>query len=320
MSDIRVFTPSAARTMAPIERETILMLHCSASDGRQWNRLVNHLEASRWARQRFELLAPDLCGYGVRGDAVGLSIAEQAERIASEQLGAPQRVHLVGHSFGGVVALHLATLLGERLASLTLAEPVAFRFLALNGNDVLLAEEVHELVEQIRSAYRLGQCARAMRYFIDYWNGDGGFDRLNVEVRDALSRHCGQVLQDFGALRNEPVRLAALSSLEAPVLVVRGRDTRAPTRRIAEHVARAVPRARLVSVPHAGHMFPVTHHDVFNALVAAHVARTRTQSLNDRGSAPETATGTQTWWCKAEHRSAFASRDCIAPRPLTRIA
>ena len=81
-------------------RQRVLALHCSGADHRQWRKLRTALEPE------FELIAPDFYGCEATGPWHGarrFSLAEEAAAIIEliDDLNEP--VHLVGHSYGGVL-------------------------------------------------------------------------------------------------------------------------------------------------------------------------------------------------------------------------
>ncbi len=97
----------------------VVLLHGSASDSRQWRSLTG------WISGRYRVIAPDLPGYGgshrVRRGATLETLAETLAPMLTP--GAP--VHLVGHGFGGAVALKAACMFPGHVRSLTLIEPTA---------------------------------------------------------------------------------------------------------------------------------------------------------------------------------------------------
>src|SRR4051794_24847122 len=101
----------------------VLLLHSSASSSAMWLPLIDMLKA------HFRVLAPDLIGYG-RTDPWPLprdiTPADELRLIEPLVRNEPTGVHVVGHSFGGVIALHLALAGRVAIRSLTLIEPVAF--------------------------------------------------------------------------------------------------------------------------------------------------------------------------------------------------
>src|SRR5512147_2427259 len=97
--------------------EPVILVHSSVSGNRQWKRLIEDLQP------RFRALAPNLFGYGettpwcVDGTQ---TIDDQADLIIRLAREVPGPLRLVGHSFGGAVALEAAARLGRRVSHLFL--------------------------------------------------------------------------------------------------------------------------------------------------------------------------------------------------------
>jgi pimeloyl-ACP methyl ester carboxylesterase len=51
-----------------------------------------------------------------------------------------------------------------------------------------------------------------------------------------------------------------------------GQKSRGPARRVAQILFDAMPQARLVTIPDAGHMAPMTHPETVNRLIAEALA------------------------------------------------
>src|SRR5262249_7342136 len=104
----------------------VLLLHGSASSSVMWTPVIHALKA------RFRLIAPDLIGYG-RTDSwpegYVFSLDDELRLIEPLIEHLPGGVHVVAHSYGGVVALALARAGRVGIRSLTLIEPVAFHVL-----------------------------------------------------------------------------------------------------------------------------------------------------------------------------------------------
>ena len=88
--------------------EPVLMLHCSGASGGQWRSLGDTLAP------RMRVLAPDLHGYGRSegwpGDPRDFGLAHEAQAVHALLDLVAEPVHLVAHSYGGAVALHVARL------------------------------------------------------------------------------------------------------------------------------------------------------------------------------------------------------------------
>jgi pimeloyl-ACP methyl ester carboxylesterase len=253
--------------------ETVLLLHSSASSSAQWRPLTEILQA------RWRVLAPDLHGYGQterRPGSASPGLADAAALADAVLADSAERIHLVGHSYGGAVALRLAADRPERLLSLTLIEPVAFHLLRgapRGATEHALLSEVVALAADVTQAAAEGDGRRGMARFIDYWNGEGTWMRTRPDVQAALALQTERVALDFRATMTEPLRLEALRRIPVPALVLRGAVSPRPTRRIAALVAQVLPDARLQTIEGAGHMLPLSHRQPVNAAIAEHLLR-----------------------------------------------
>jgi pyruvate dehydrogenase E2 component (dihydrolipoamide acetyltransferase) len=99
------------------QAETIVLLHGFAGDRRAWAAVAAIL-----ARAGARVVAPDLPAHGeTEAEAVDVRAVEAAMEAFAATL--PGRLHLVGHSFGAVVATALADRLGASVSRLTLVTP-----------------------------------------------------------------------------------------------------------------------------------------------------------------------------------------------------
>ncbi|MDP9255426.1 MAG: alpha/beta fold hydrolase [Actinomycetota bacterium] len=122
----------------------VVLIHSSVSGNRQWRVLTEEL------RDRYRVLAVNLYGYGETTPWPGAeprSLAAQAGLILAlcDELGEP--VQLVGHSFGGSVALTSALVLDGRCDGLVLLEPNPFHLLRQGGRAGAWLEIVGLLAE-----------------------------------------------------------------------------------------------------------------------------------------------------------------------------
>lgn len=249
--------------------EPTVLLHCTGGSRPQWQALSAELES------RYRVIAPDLYGYGGTDPWPGdgpLTLAHEAALVEAVTQGCERPVHLVGHSYGGAVALRAALEAPDRVASLTLIEPVAFHLLA-NDNlaDELLLDEIEAVAAAVRHAAASGDHAGGLERFVDYWSGAGSWARTRPELRRALMARVGTIAMNFFATMAEPTPVAACQRLAIPTLVLSGSHSPAPARRIAQLLADAIPHAVHHIVEGAGHMLPFTHRDVVNALITAHL-------------------------------------------------
>jgi pimeloyl-ACP methyl ester carboxylesterase len=194
------------------------------------------------------------------------------------------KVHLVGHSYGGGVALHVALARPARIGSLALYEPSAFHLLKIMGDrDAAAFAEIADIMRVTAQGVIAGDYAGAAAPFVDYWSGVGAWAALRPAMQDTLIRWAPKAPLDFRALIEEPTPLAAYSDLRMPVLVMRGEHAPRPTRKIAEMLASVMPKARLAVIDGAGHMGPSTHGSVVSKLIAAHIGAAEAAICRRRG-------------------------------------
>jgi pimeloyl-ACP methyl ester carboxylesterase len=234
---------------------TVVLLHSSGSSGRQWDGLMTALQS------RYRLHAVDLHGHGSTPAWVGQHRMRLEDDLALMQplVRSAGRVHLVGHSYGGALALKLAALMPERVASVTVYEPVLFRLLLDYQPRDRATTEVLVAAQSIRNWFELGHSARAAQRFVDFWSGDGAWARLPPVPQQLIAARIGAVIGHFDALFNDSLTRNALSQLDMPTLCMTGNQTRPAPRRIGELLRYALPRATHEFVAQAGHMGPMTH-------------------------------------------------------------
>src|SRR5262249_8157560 len=122
-------------------RRRVIALHCSGGGASQWCHLTEALGGA------YAVLAPEQFG----SEAIGHWTREHASALAAEAARivalideSDEKVHLVGHSYGGGIALHAALSRPDRIAGLALYEPTAFHLLKQLGaaGEAALAEIV----------------------------------------------------------------------------------------------------------------------------------------------------------------------------------
>jgi pimeloyl-ACP methyl ester carboxylesterase len=247
--------------------EPVVLLHSSASSSAQWRGLAERLS------ERYRVIAPDLHGYGGTSTWAGrgaFRLEHEAKLVSAllGRLGGP--AHLVGHSFGGAVALHLARTRPDLLISLTVIEPVAFHL--LRHQDVVSFVEILGVAHGVANALACGDYFDGAARFVDYWSGPGAWESMRPEKRPGLAACLAKIALDFEATLNEPASLNEFAALALPTLVVQGECSPRPTRRICELLAQVLPDAELITIEGAGHMAPITHRDAINALIARHLS------------------------------------------------
>jgi pimeloyl-ACP methyl ester carboxylesterase len=233
----------------------VIALHCSGSSGRQWRALQE-------AAPDFDIMAPDLTGVtpgGWRGESA-FCLACEGEAMAAVIGAHPGRVHLVGHSYGGALALHLAAHAPDKVASLCLYEPSAFHVLKAGGpGEALAYREIASVASATVRGLVAGDYEAAAARFVSYWGGPDAWSRLKPAVRDATRAAVPSIVLHFRALMIEPTSLGDFSRLRIPVMIMRGGRSPEPARCVADLLARVIPGAVTTRFADWDHMAPIAH-------------------------------------------------------------
>jgi len=235
--------------------QPIVLLHCSAGSSGAWVPVIHQLG------QGYRVLAPDLLGYGRSAPW-----PRHVPIAADQELGviqplldvAGQPVHLVGHSYGGTVALDAARRFPRRVASLSLIEPVAFHLLRY-ADEPDSWSEIAALAERHLALVGEGRDAAAAEAFITYWTDPKVWQQMPDAARDSAIRSAVKVAAEWHlmfALEND---FDVTAGIEVPTLLVCGGRTRTPARRVVEILRQALPHAHHYEIADAGHMSPLTH-------------------------------------------------------------
>jgi pimeloyl-ACP methyl ester carboxylesterase len=252
--------------------EPVVMLHCSSASGGAWRSLAARLG------EDFRAIATDQWGCGESAPwpgRLGFALEHEAAPVIAILRTLGRRAHLVGHSYGGAVALRIAREAPEHITSLTLIEPSSFHVLRQPPEAAALFAEISAIDETVSHACRIGDLWGGMGRFVDYWSGEGAWASMPEAARAKMSPRLGKVLLDFRALIHEPCGIEAYAGVAAPTLLLCGERTRSPSRRIVGMLADTLARARVETIPGAGHMSPLTHAAEVNEKVAAHLSAWR---------------------------------------------
>jgi pimeloyl-ACP methyl ester carboxylesterase len=260
--------------LRPAARARVIALHCSGADASQWGALVDELG------ERHDVLAPEHYGCASSGPWTGeqaFTLSAEAARTIVLIDNHDDKVHLVGHSYGGAVALHVALARPLRIASMALYEPSAFHLLRqMGGPGIQAYAEIGSIAQSVGDAVLAGDYHGAAAGFVDYWNGRGAWSAMRPAVQNALSRWAPTCPLDFRALMLEPTPVEAYRELDVPVLILRGEHAPRPTRLIAEGLRDALPAGDLQVIAGAGHMGPFTHAKDVAARIRRHIAEAET--------------------------------------------
>ena len=243
-----------------------MLLHSSGMSGRQWRRLAVALtQVGRRA------IVPNLASGHGRSPAWPaprpFSFQVDVARLLALLARFEEPVDLIGHSYGGFLALLTARAAPSRIRSLALYDPVAFGTLdpgdSASRRDLERVPSNYDGSEEGRDAY--------LEAFVDYWGGAGAWPSLREEARAEFRRVAWVLSQGVSTLGRDDTPASEYRVIEAPVLLLGGEKTPAAARKVVQHLSEALRRSRAVTVAGAGHMGPLTHGDVVNEAILSWV-------------------------------------------------
>lgn len=245
--------------------ESVLLLHGSAASSVMWRPVIELLQPL------YQVIAPDLIGYGHSPPWAGTdySVADEVHAIRPLLPCCRAPFHLVGYGYGGVVALALALENPLPVRTLALIEPVLLS--ALRRIDPATYAQFEDASARFHE--NLDGCypATAINRFLNFWCGDGTWERHSAETRMAMLDAIQKVDLDWRAafaFAPDRVRLALLGGRTA---LFGGEQSSEPMRRMLCAVGQELPGARRASVPGANHLLPLTHPTALVRLLLEHV-------------------------------------------------
>jgi pimeloyl-ACP methyl ester carboxylesterase len=249
----------------------VLLVHASMAGARQWSSLIGDLGG------RFHTRAVNLFGYGgtpAWSSEQSPTLADFAALVARAVPSTERKIFLVGHSFGGAVAIHAAARqLRGRVERLVLVEPSLFYLLEQEGQRVAF-REISSLARFTNDRIVAGAVHDAAGRFIDYWSGHGTWAGMPEGKKAALAGLIPDIAHEWNVVLSGTTTAAEWAALlPRHTLLLLSARARRPSRGIVQALWRhAGPGWELTNIARAGHMAPVTHPHIVNPIIKGFLA------------------------------------------------
>jgi pimeloyl-ACP methyl ester carboxylesterase len=248
---------------------TIVLVPGSCSTGAAWRPVIADLNG------QFRCVTTSLLGYGgteERRTASDPSICHEAEALESVIRKAAGPVHLVGHSFGGLVALVVALRRQVPLASLVIAEAPAMEI--LRADESQHYSIFREMTEAYFTDFSNGNVG-AIAAMIDFYGGVGTFASWPPRVRAYAEQTTPVNILDWASAYGFPLEAASLAAVRIPTLVLRGGASHPAMQRANALLSERIRGAALATIAGAAHFMIATHASEIARLIAQHVHRAK---------------------------------------------
>jgi pimeloyl-ACP methyl ester carboxylesterase len=223
---------------------------------------------------RFRCVTTSLLGYGgtaERRTPKAPSIEPEAEAIEAVIRRAGGPVHLVGHSFGGSVALAVAQRKQVPVASLSIIEAPLPPLLRHLGEDEHYAS-FRRMTDTYFAAFERGE-PEAVAEMIDFYGGAGTFASWPSRLRAYAVETAHVNILDWACGYSFPESVAQLADVDVPTFVLFGSASPRAVQRANELLADRLPRSDRLLVAGAAHFMIATHAAEVAEAVARHVER-----------------------------------------------
>jgi len=263
---VRIAFMDVAPTVHPNGR-TVLLLHGKNFSGVYWEPTIRVLTA-----EGFRVIAPDQIGFGKSTKPDAFQFSFQALADTSHALLASlhvERVTVVGHSMGGMLAARFSLMFPAQVEKLVLVNPLGLEdwkiVVPYRSIDQAYAEELRATPETIRSYQRTS-------YYAGHW--ELAYEKL-IALQAGWTRHsdyprvawCAALTSDM--IFTQPV-IYEFPRIRTPTLLIIGQRDRTAIGRgwatpevaatlgdyptLGRKAAAAIPGAKLVEIEGVGHL------------------------------------------------------------------
>ena len=183
----------------------VVLLHSTATGIKQWRYLLENY------KNRFCFIAVNLIGYGKTYKwerSESQKLIDQVKLLENIPSLKNCKFSIVGHSFGGSVAMMAAVHFQKVVNNLILIEPNPFYLLKKSG--YLNAYEESLIIQKKIKKYYNKNWDKAVHFFADYWNGKGSWESYSNDQKVKFSEILKPNFHEWDAVLNETIPIQEL--------------------------------------------------------------------------------------------------------------
>lgn len=233
-----------------------VFVHGSFANANSWRKIIEKLD------DESSCISINLPGHGGVSDPNDFDLPTfepEYSAIKEAIKGINEGIHLIGHSFGGVVALAAALDGMLPIKKLTLFEPVAVAVLDIFGQSDAF-HKVNQFVNEYERAALRGE-EFACAHVIDFWGGAGSFDTIPKHVKTAMAEMTKNNLRHWHLCQKSSISIEIYKSLNIPVTLVHGSKSNPIAKLITQELDKNLPQSKLFIIEGASHFMITSHAD-----------------------------------------------------------
>jgi pimeloyl-ACP methyl ester carboxylesterase len=238
----------------------LLLMHAGIADSRMWD------DQFQIFALQYRVIRYDLRGFGRSVIPTGKFADHEDVTALLKYLGVTQ-THIIGNSFGGLVALDFALAYPEMVTSLVLVAP------SVNGREETSTDILH-FAEEEEALLERGDLAGAAELNVNTWVV--GLRRTPDQV-DPIVRQRIYDMQyhaftvpipdEAEKLSLEPPAITRLSEIQIPTLLIIGEYDIPDKHELIKQLAVEIPQAQQFVIPDAAHIVNMEQPAEFNRIV-----------------------------------------------------
>ena len=241
----------------------VLLIHSTVAGNKQWRKLIECLSP------HYRILAPNLFGYGstIKWHKKRAQTLSDQVDLVSSFFEKTESISIVGHSFGGSVAMMAAKKYPEKIKKLVLIEPNPF-YLLEHYSDLESYQEALNLRDIIKTNATKETWVQAAEQFADYWNGSGTWTKMDQIRREKFAEALKPNFHEFDCVINETTSLEEWRDvLPLNTHVLFSEQTVNSIRKIITIFEETMPNWTFHSYGGGTHMAPLTHPNIVNPII-----------------------------------------------------
>jgi non-heme chloroperoxidase len=254
----------------------VVLVHGSMFDYREWSKqikpLARHYRVIAYSR-RYHW--PNAVPTANADASLEVQVEDLAAIIKTLKIGP---VHLIGHSYGGAVALQLALRHSELVRTLVLVEPGVAGVLTDGPEDEAARKEGQAGRAEMTEVFASGNAERIMRTYATRV-APGAYEKAGREMRQGLLDNAPAFQLDYNS-RRLPFTCEIAGQITAPALFLAGERSPPGLQRIAAKAAGCLKSARFVRIPKATHWIPHDQPQKFNEALLGFLAHYKQTGIN----------------------------------------